>query len=1075
MKLNALENVKVKSGLRPKVLDKKRDHDQSRSQLRNQNVASKHNPLDRLCELLLSWDIISALSSPTATNFVSINSLPSAFNDMKEYIEVWEPLIVEEIKANIISNAPSNMKSRRGGTVNLASLDVIDLNTTTIRLWCEFNLKSAVTTSIELPTTKNLKYRDDDRKDLPGVMDLLLLSSHPLPQVLNQNSIAQLPKDICYMIGIVTSNIRPDGTRGTMMKVSRPKWYDAQTQLAGKQPANTISTSTRSADAPIAKTAKAKPMVMHFLPVDSLTSSWREFLALHDIGNSSPLISEILASSTLLVDNSSKSSTEDIVVDNVSNPVSIIEVSHKTVINIPGMTPKFMDFLKLSFNSSQLKAIEISSKRDGFVLIQGPPGSGKTSTILGILNSIHLREYNRFYKHAIEAMLSEEGLQCRLSPDSSPWLKLLGKVTKHKPHILVAAPSNVAVDNIIQRIFFKGFVDGAGNKYNPSILRVGGGKSPRVKIVSLEDTLEQEASHSSSDADRTLAIDSMSSQINQAIRKLYQLQSFLINLKTAFLAHPLPAGWEVRVASDTCLPYWVDHVNKVASTTPPPAIGLSKPKVVVHSFSSSSGSIQETDAYSSIVNGDYTLDSLPEFAIHAHNMTQLLDQLDKLNTSLSRHRFRSSSYDTMSNKQAIESSIIDSAHIVFTTLNSSGHPSLEATEFCVTIVDEAAQCVEPSMLIALRRGCRRCILVGDPQQLPATIFADHIREVGYDRSLFERLTQSGHPMLMLDTQYRMLPLISRFPSHSFYEGKLKDGSNVNAENYCPKFLNPKLTKDIVLRNFGAPAASELVLQIPSFTFFNLISSRDTSVSQSRSNLEEVRFCINLVETLKIISSRVHTSLGSIGIITPYSEQLGELRRSFQKAGLVNPSSTKNNSSSSSDGCVSQSDSYLDIELNTVDGFQGQEKDIIIISTVRSNDYGNIGFLADPRRLNVAITRAKFGLFIVGNADTLSSNDNWRDLICYTQSMDNLWDIQHSNVNLIQIIERNSNESVDINTRLGIPSSVSAAALNGYNEDMNADHDSYGNIGIQLKRRKIVTSDNHSDCFESALEDGEVSN
>lgn len=91
----------------------------------------------------------------------------------------------------------------------------------------------------------------------------------------------------------------------------------------------------------------------------------------------------------------------------------------------------------------------------------------------------------------------------------------------------------------------------------------------------------------------------------------------------------------------------------------------------------------------------------------------------------------------------------------------------------MAVVDEAAQCVEPSLLIALRRGCRQCVMVGDPNQLPATIFSDRARRAGFDRSLFERLMSAGHRYVMLDTQYRMTPHISSFPSLAFYGGMLK--------------------------------------------------------------------------------------------------------------------------------------------------------------------------------------------------------------------------------------------------------------------------------------------------------------
>ena len=104
---------------------------------------------------------------------------------------------------------------------------------------------------------------------------------------------------------------------------------------------------------------------------------------------------------------------------------------------------------------------------------------------------MHLRQYSNYYETLLAAALGEDGQQC-CGPDAEKkWISLVGMISRSKPHFLVAAPSNVAVDNVIQRIMEKGFYDGRGNKYFPNILRIGGGKGDRVKSVSLEDTMEQ--------------------------------------------------------------------------------------------------------------------------------------------------------------------------------------------------------------------------------------------------------------------------------------------------------------------------------------------------------------------------------------------------------------------------------------------------------------------------------------------------------------------------------------------------------------------------------------------------------
>jgi senataxin len=132
----------------------------------------------------------------------------------------------------------------------------------------------------------------------------------------------------------------------------------------------------------------------------------------------------------------------------------------------------------------------------------------------------------------------------------------------------------------------------------------------------------------------------------------------------------------------------------------------------------------------------------------------------------------------------LETHILDSVHIVLTTLGTAGSKALEqAAKFEVVVIDEAAQSVEPSSLTALQLGSKHCILVGDPQQLPATIFSVSGKSTKFDRSLFQRLEEAGHPFYMLKVQYRMHPKISYFPRNIFYGGSLVDGPNVEHPEY----------------------------------------------------------------------------------------------------------------------------------------------------------------------------------------------------------------------------------------------------------------------------------------------------
>lgn len=615
---------------------------------------------------------------------------------------------------------------------------------------------------------------------------------------------------------------------------------------------------------------------------------------------------------------------------------------------------------------------------DGFSLVQGPPGTGKTATILGVLNSIHLKEYSFYHDRLIETLIGDRGMRARNEQGFGSLLNLLSELSKLKPHILVTAPSNVAVDNIIQRIFDRGFIDGNGCKYFPHLIRIGSGKSSLVESVALDAIVSNEMQQCPSPDLRRSACELLLSTISEYCVEITRLQTFLMNLKIAFLAHPLPIGWELRINVENSMPYWVDHINKTSTSVPPPEVGLSKVMLEeINVDGPHSTLVRRKKIYR---NGDYLLDSLPEFQYYSYELTQLVEKVEKLHSQYLRLTSNHADID----RSAFETSAIDNAHIVFTTLNSAGHPSLEFTRFEVTLIDEAAQCVEPSVLIALRRGCRKCVMVGDPLQLPATIFSDIARQASYDRSLLERLMSNGHSFVMLDIQYRMDPAISAFPSSAFYSGLLQDGENVKSINYLPLFQQDKKIRSEQLRG-----------QVPPLVFFDLKVSRDivtTSGNLSRSNPEEAKFCVNLMRFLIDYSKCWNCKLGQVGIITPYSEQVIEIRRAFQRSKLF-PQDLKS--------------SEYDIEMNTVDAFQGREKDIVIISTVRSNDQGSIGFVSDKRRMNVALTRAKFGLFIIGNAETLKNNDRWCDLIQYCNKERLLWRIEESTDNIQVSVDRYS--------------------------------------------------------------------
>ncbi|KAL7894507.1 SEN1 N terminal domain-containing protein [Trichoderma sp. SZMC 28014] len=300
-------------------------------------------------------------------------------------------------------------------------------------------------------------------------------------------------------------------------------------------------------------------------------------------------------------------------------------------------------------------------------------------------------------------------------------------------------------------------------------------------------------------------------------------------------------------------------------------------------------------------------------------------------------------------RRQIQQEILNSAHVLCATLSGSGHEMFRNldVEFETVIIDEAAQCVELSALIPLKYGCCKCILVGDPKQLPPTVLSQSAARFGYDQSLFVRM-QQNHPksVHLLDMQYRMHPEISNFPSKEFYESQLHDGQDMLQLRQAPWH------KDTLF----AP-----------YRFFDVEGVQEKGrKGQSLVNTRELEVALQMYERF----SRDYRDCDltrKIGIITPYKAQLYELRSRFQ---------------------ARYGESITDIiEFNTTDAFQGRECEIIIFSCVRASSTGGIGFMTDIRRMNVGLTRAKSSLWILGDSRALVQGEFWRKLIVDAQERD----------------------------------------------------------------------------------------
>lgn len=313
-------------------------------------------------------------------------------------------------------------------------------------------------------------------------------------------------------------------------------------------------------------------------------------------------------------------------------------------------------------------------------------------------------------------------------------------------------------------------------------------------------------------------------------------------------------------------------------------------------------------------------------------------------------------------KKREQERILREAHIVCATLSGSGHDMFQnmSIEFETVIVDEAAQCVEMSALIPLKYGCAKCILVGDPKQLPPTVFSKEAAAFQYEQSLFVRM-QKNHPqdVHLLDTQYRMHPEISFYPSWTFYDGRLVDGGDMAALRKQPWHKSYLLGP---------------------YRFFD-VQGQQESRGHSLVNINEVKIAMKLYARL-INDYPTIDFRGKVGIITPYKSQLKYLKDRF--VGEYGNEITK------------------DVMFNTTDAFQGREAEIIIFSCVRAAPAGGIGFLQDIRRMNVGLTRAKSSLWVLGNSQSLMRGQFWKKLVEDAQRRD-----RFTSGNISSMLEKHS--------------------------------------------------------------------
>ena len=328
----------------------------------------------------------------------------------------------------------------------------------------------------------------------------------------------------------------------------------------------------------------------------------------------------------------------------------------------------------------------------------------------------------------------------------------------------------------------------------------------------------------------------------------------------------------------------------------------------------------------------------------------------------------------------INSELFGEARVIACTLVGSAHRLLEGMKFGTLFIDEAAQALEAACWIPMRRASR-VILAGDHCQLPPTVKSIAALRAGLGKTLMERIAENKPEVVtLLKIQYRMNDEIMRFSSDWFYGGKVESAPQIKYRSVLD-YDHPITWIDtsneenqITIEGEDAPEDSASTSSSVSAANQNSdLNFKEQFVGESFGRINKAEAELTLLTLAeyftKIGKQRVLEERIDVGIISPYRAQVQYLKKLIKKYEFFKPYRRL-------------------ISVNTVDGFQGQERDVILISLVRSNDEGQIGFLKDLRRMNVAMTRARMKLIILGNKDTMTKHPFYKKLWEYVEAINN---------------------------------------------------------------------------------------
>ena len=596
------------------------------------------------------------------------------------------------------------------------------------------------------------------------------------------------------------------------------------------------------------------------------------------------------------------------------------------------------------FNISQREAMATAlDASDGITLIQGPPGSGKTKTIVGLINLL-----------LVQGVSSSSTTQRPSSASSSTLRAVAGAPSAR---ILICAPSNAAIDEIVARLLHPDALhDARGGPLKPRIVRVGAGKRNADKEA-------VKAHHDGLDVD-SVSLDTL---VAQRMKEREPSDSVATDPRAS--SKKADANKKDATFYDQALAAvkeQLDDVHARINNLEEQKHALVDP--VIHLDADGSA---ERKAEPAAADGDVHV------ALETAHRQRKAYLAERKRLHEKKDEFyqqqRRAQQKAIDNRDGLRLSILNAAHLVCTTLTGAGLElfTQSAAAFDCVIIDEAAQAIEIQTLIPMKYDCQRYVLVGDDRQLSATVISTLATRYDYQQSLFSRLRKCGVQVQVIQIQYRMHPEVRAFPSRFFYEDRLRDAPEV-------------LRSDVVQRHIGllhplpsVPLSDNRVdRRLAPYVLYNVKGVERRAGHASLHNVAEARVAVEVFRLILRGYQRAHPGpfhaaefMSRVGVITPYQQQVSTLRRLFRE--------------------LLQSDPVLSpyvgaLEVSTVDSFQGREKEFVIFSAVRAHQHeqagAGIGFVADANRLNVALTRARQCLFLLGSVGTLGKEEIWRALI-----------------------------------------------------------------------------------------------